>query len=185
MDQELIHNPNFTPSSYLTKLWGLFGMVSLIPHTTQQNYVIGQFAKMNTSIWSRYLSNISTIIHFHLTILQPHLLLHIHIHHTSHILCMILWVCTTKGTLQWVKVPAKPKLIHLLESQIFICISISAPTPQNYHHATFLHIFSNTHFISSMENLGHTVSKPHCQRKSLHGTRKRTHTPCECQIKTS
>ena len=53
--QGLIHNPNLPPSSYPEKFWGLFGMVALIPQTTQQNFVIGQFAKMNTSHWSRCL----------------------------------------------------------------------------------------------------------------------------------
>ena len=56
MDQGLIHNPNVTPSSYPTELWGLFGMVALIQHTMQQNFVIGWFAKMNTPHWLRHLS---------------------------------------------------------------------------------------------------------------------------------
>ena len=50
MDQGLIHNPNETPSSYPTKFWGLFGMVTLTPHTTQQIF-IGQFAKMDACHW--------------------------------------------------------------------------------------------------------------------------------------
>ena len=55
MDQGLIHNPNLNPSGYPMIFWGLFGIVALIPHPTQQNFVIGQFAKMATSHWSRHI----------------------------------------------------------------------------------------------------------------------------------
>ena len=55
MDQEIIHYPNVTPSSYSMKFWGLFGMEAHLPHTTQQNFVIGEFAKMNTIHWLRHL----------------------------------------------------------------------------------------------------------------------------------
>ena len=55
MDEGLIHNPHVTPSAYPMKFWDLFGMVALIPHTTQQSFVIGQFAKMDTSHWLRCL----------------------------------------------------------------------------------------------------------------------------------
>ena len=55
MDQGLIHNPNVTPSRHPMQFWGLFGMVALLPHTTQQTFVIGQFAKMINSHWSRHL----------------------------------------------------------------------------------------------------------------------------------
>ena len=51
MAQEWIHNPSVTPSSYPIKFWGLFGEVSHITHMTQQNFVIGQFAKMNIVHW--------------------------------------------------------------------------------------------------------------------------------------
>ena len=53
MDQGLIHNPNVSPTSYAMKLWGLFDKVAHIAHITQQNFVIGQFAKMQFFHWSR------------------------------------------------------------------------------------------------------------------------------------
>ena len=48
MDQQLIHNPNVTPSGYPMKFWGLFGEVSHIAYITQQTFVIGHFAIMNS-----------------------------------------------------------------------------------------------------------------------------------------
>ena len=55
MDQGWDHNPNVTLSGYPIKFWGLFGMVDHIMHTTQQNFVVGPFAKMNTFHWSRHI----------------------------------------------------------------------------------------------------------------------------------
>ena len=55
MDQGWVPNPNVAPCSYPTKLWGLFGMVAPTMPTTQQNFVIGPFAKMETSHWLRHI----------------------------------------------------------------------------------------------------------------------------------
>ena len=54
MDQLLFHNPNLTPSRYPMKLWGLFGKVAHIAHITKQNFVIGQFANMNSFHCTRH-----------------------------------------------------------------------------------------------------------------------------------
>ena len=45
MVQGWVYNPNVTPSGYPIKFWGVFGMVAPIAHTTQQNFLIGSFAK--------------------------------------------------------------------------------------------------------------------------------------------
>ena len=49
IDQGLI-NLNVTLRGYSKKFWGLFGEVA---HITQHNFLIGQFAKMDGSHWSR------------------------------------------------------------------------------------------------------------------------------------
>ena len=46
MYQGWIHNPNITTSGYQTKFWGSFGEIAHIAHIIQQNFVIGQVAKM-------------------------------------------------------------------------------------------------------------------------------------------
>ena len=51
MEQGLIFNLNGSPSGSQMKFCGLFGKVAHIPHTTQQDFVIGQFSKINTSHW--------------------------------------------------------------------------------------------------------------------------------------
>ena len=53
----MAHNPNVTPSGYLTKLCGLFGMVGLtyIVHTTQQIFLIGLLAKSDSSHLLRHI----------------------------------------------------------------------------------------------------------------------------------
>ena len=53
MGQGWVHNSNVTPSSDPTKVWGLFGMVVHIAHNTQQNFLIGSFAKSDSFHWLR------------------------------------------------------------------------------------------------------------------------------------
>ena len=50
MDQRLIPDLNVTLSGYPKKFWGLFGEIDLI---AQQIFLICQFAKMDSSHWSR------------------------------------------------------------------------------------------------------------------------------------
>ena len=45
MDQGGTHSPNVTLRGYAKKFWGLF---SKVPHIAQENFVIVQFAKMNS-----------------------------------------------------------------------------------------------------------------------------------------
>ena len=54
MYQGLIHNPNLAPIGYPMKIWGSFGKVACILSTAQQNFLIGQYAKMNMSHWLRH-----------------------------------------------------------------------------------------------------------------------------------
>ena len=49
MVQGWVHNPRVTPSSYPIEFWGFFGMVVPIAHTTQQTFLIGLFAKSESS----------------------------------------------------------------------------------------------------------------------------------------
>ena len=51
MDQGGTHNPNLTLRGYPMKFGALFGKVA---HIAQGNFVIGQFAKMNSFHWSRH-----------------------------------------------------------------------------------------------------------------------------------
>ena len=87
----------------------LFGKVAHITHTTQQNFVIGQFAKMNIFHWSRHPWQ-----YLNQYLLAPNKISttsisSIHIHQASQILCTNPWACATKSTMQCVP--------HLWESQ--------------------------------------------------------------------
>ena len=55
MDQGWAHNPNITPTSYPMKFRALFSMVTVIVHTTQQNFLIGPFAKSDSFHWLRHI----------------------------------------------------------------------------------------------------------------------------------
>ena len=54
MDQGSTNNPNVGSSSYQTKFWGLLDLVAPIVHTTQQNFLIGSFAKSDSFHWLRH-----------------------------------------------------------------------------------------------------------------------------------
>ena len=54
MDQGWTNNPNVASSRYPTNFWGLLGLVAPIVHTTQQNFLIGSFAKSDSFHWLRH-----------------------------------------------------------------------------------------------------------------------------------
>ena len=67
-----------------------------------------------------------------------------------------------------------------------ISLPILTLTQQNYHHDHILtYLLLTTHFTSSVESLGHPVSKPQEQRKGYHVNSKGIHPPCECHITTT
>ena len=74
-----------------------------IPHTTQQNFVIAQIAKMDTSRWS------SNFVYLNQYPLPPK---YDSTTYTSYTYIFIecltfisLWACATEGTLQQIKMP--------------------------------------------------------------------------------
>ena len=54
IDHGLIPNPNVAPTGCPLNFWCLFGEVAHIAHITLQKFLIGPFAKMDASYWSRH-----------------------------------------------------------------------------------------------------------------------------------
>ena len=97
---------NVTPSGKPTKLWGFVGMVVPTAHTTQQNFVIGQFQTENKSDWSRHILQYLNQYPFPLTRFQPHILLsHTYPPSISHFLCKSLSLCYQSYTTMGKKCP--------------------------------------------------------------------------------
>ena len=84
------------------KLWGLFGVVALILHITQQHFLIGPFAKLDTFHWSRCILQYLNQYPHSPDDIQPHILLtHTYSLRISHSSYESLGMCykryTTKG----------------------------------------------------------------------------------------
>ena len=55
MDQGWVHNPNVTPIITQQNSELCLALVAAVMHTTQQNFLIGLFAKMDTFHWLRHI----------------------------------------------------------------------------------------------------------------------------------
>ena len=156
------------------KFWGLFGMVALIPYTTEQNFVIGPFAKMDTSHRLRHIFDISQPISTFTQQYFNHMyfLAHTYSLSISHFSYESLGIhyqmySTTRKNSHLTRCTSSVGVMRYLNPFQLSLHKIIIMT-------TSLYIFLMPHFTFSMENLG--------QRKGSHGTRKRTDLPGECHF---